>query len=201
VLFRSDGLPYYEERAMLGERLAGEQLAQRQIPASSASARRLLRECFEYHRSLYFTSEFMQKVDGGSMFYSLEARAPFLDQKLWEFGASLPPGIRLRGGKLKAVLREIARRRLSRGVASGRKRGFTVPVERWLAGRWSGMLDRLKDGTVLESDGWVRRGSLDRPLREAIARRQVPSQLWRLLVLEHWLVKNRGETQRKAAAD
>jgi asparagine synthase (glutamine-hydrolysing) len=132
----------------------------------------------------------MPKVDGATMYYALEARAPFLDQKIWEFAAALPPEVRFHGNRLKAVLREIARRRVGPEVAFRKKQGFTVPVERWLADRWSAMLDRLGEDTILERDGWVRPGSLREPLREALAARWVPVQLWRLLVLEHWMEKN-----------
>jgi len=185
-----DGLPYYESRAMPGERLAGRGLAQREIPESLESARRLLYDVFEYHRRMHFLSEFMPKVDGGAMYYAIEARAPFLDHKMWEFAAALPPGVRLHGDRLKAVLREIARRRVGPEVAFRKKQGFTVPVESWLADRWSGLLDELQGDTALERDGWIRSGSLSGPLREAARKRWVPGQLWRLLVLEHWLVKN-----------
>jgi len=186
-----DGLPYYRELEMLGEPLARRELAQRQIPGSLASARRLLWEFFSYHRNQHFVSEFMVKIDGGTMHYALEARAPFLDQKIWEFAAALPPEVRFHGGNLKAVLREIVRRRVGPDVAFREKQGFTVPVERWLAERWSGMLDGLRQGTALERDGWVRRGSLETPLRDALRRQWIPLQLWRLLVLNHWLDKNR----------
>jgi len=40
----------------------------------------------------------------------------------------------------------------------------------------------------------VRRGSLEAPLRDALRRQWVPAQLWRLLVLDHWLEKNRART-------
>jgi asparagine synthase (glutamine-hydrolysing) len=70
------------------------------------------------------------------MHHSLEARSPFLDQKLWEFAASLPYDVRLSGGRLKAILRELARRKIGDRVARGRKRGFGIPVGRWLVGRW-----------------------------------------------------------------
>jgi asparagine synthase (glutamine-hydrolysing) len=146
----------------------------------------------DYHKRIHFTSEFMPKVDGGTMYYSIEARAPFLDQKLWEFAASLPPAIRFHGGALKAVLREIARRRVGAGVARRAKQGFTVPMERWLATRWSGLLDKLRGDTVLEREGWIGRGSLEAPLRQAIEGGWVPAQLWRLLVLEHWLTTSRS---------
>ena len=187
-----DGLPYYRQRGILGEPLAGRELAQRQIPPSLASARGLLWEFFSYHRKQHFVSEFMVKIDGGTMHYALEARAPFLDQKIWEYAAALPAQVRFHGGNLKAVLREIVRRRVGPDVAFREKQGFTVPVERWLAERWSGMLDGLRQGTVLERDGWVRRGSLEAPLRDALARRWIPVQLWRLLILDHWLEKNRA---------
>ena len=187
-----DGLPYYRERGILGEPLAGRELAQRQLPPSLASARRLLWEFFSYHRNQHFVSEFMVKIDGGTMHYALEARAPFLDQKIWEYAAALPAQVRFHGGNLKAVLREIVRRRVGSDVAFREKQGFTVPVERWLAERWSGMLDGLRQGTALERDGWVRRGSLEAPLRDALRRRWIPVQLWRLLVLDHWLKKNQA---------
>ena len=187
-----DGLPYYREREILGEALAGSELAQRQIPPSFASARRLLWEFFSYHRNQHLASEFMVKIDGGAMHYALEARAPFLDQKIWEYAAALPAEVRFHGGNLKAVLREIVRRRVGPDVAFREKQGFTVPVERWLAERWSGMLDGLRQGTALERNGWVRRGSLEPPLRDALRRRWIPVQLWRLLVLDHWLERDQA---------
>jgi asparagine synthase (glutamine-hydrolysing) len=182
-----DGLPYYERRSMLGERLAGITVTQRQLTPSLQSARRLLDDVFLYHRRLHFTDEFMQKVDGGTMHYAIESRSPLLDHKIWEFAATLPPEICFRGGALKAVLREIARRRIDPAVASRRKQGFVVPVERWLANRWSGMLNELRGSSLIEKDGWIRRGSLDAPLRDALASGRVPLQIWRLLILEHWM--------------
>ena len=187
-----NGLPYYEQRSLLGERLAGKYLPLRRIPASQQSARRLLSEAFTYHRRVHFTSEFMPKVDGATMHYSLEARSPFLDHRLWDFAAELPPELRFHGGALKAILREIARRRISPEVAFRQKQGFTVPVERWSAKGWSGMLERLAGDTNLEREGWIRRGALRDSIQEALAGRQVPVQLWHLLVLEHWLAAHRN---------
>ena len=188
-----DGLPYFEQRDLLGERLIGLQLPQRQIAPSLQSARRLLSEVEEYHRGLTFLSEFMPKVDRATMYYSIESRAPLLDHCLWEFAAKLPPEIRLHDGKLKAVLREIVRRRIGPEVASRRKQGFLVPVERWLADRWRNMLDQLLGDTRLEQEGWIRGGALKDSVCVAIRERWVPLQIWRLLVLENWLQRRAAE--------
>ena len=188
---RNDGLPYLESRGILGEKLAGLPYDWRQIPPSGAAGRRLFRDVFESHLQLHFTSEFMPKVDGATMHYALEARAPFLDQKMWEFAATLSPEVRLQGGVLKAVLRKLAGKHLNRETAQRPKQGFTVPVERWLATRWSAMLDCLQGGTLLEREGWIRPGSLSGPIAEAKREGEVPVQIWRLLVLESWLEKQR----------
>lgn len=186
-----DGLPYLEENSILGEKLSRQVLAQRQIESSPISARRLLFDVFAYHRKMHFLSEFMPKVDGGTMHYAVEARSPLLDQAIWEFAAALSPEVRFQGGTLKAVLREIVRRRVSPVVADRQKQGFTVPVDQHLTSDSNKDLERLSDFSELEGGGWVRPGSLKRSVAEAGRRRSVSPQLWHLLVLENWLKCNR----------
>ena len=129
----------------------------------------------------------MPKVDAGTMYYGIEARAPFLDQALWEFAAALPYRSRLRRGKLKAILRAIVRKRVGIKEANRRKRGFSVPVERWLAGRWSPALDCLNGPTLLEKQGWIAPGRLGACIDSGKRSGVVPVQIWRLLILERWL--------------
>jgi len=181
-----NGLPYLEKRSILGERLSGEVLALRQTAASPDSAKRLLFDVFRYHRKMHFLSEFLPKVDGGTMHYGVEARSPLLDHEIWDFAATLSPEVRFHGGSLKAVLREIVRRRVSPSVANRKKQGFTVPVDRHLTSD-SKDLDRLTGSSQLEKGGWVRNGSLRPIVEEARRTRSVSPQLWHLLVLENWL--------------
>jgi asparagine synthase (glutamine-hydrolysing) len=185
-----DGLPYFEQHSLLGERLRQKRLAQRQIPASLDSARRLVPDLFAFHVRTSFSGEFLPKVDGATMYYALEARSPFLDHKVWEFAARLPADVRLHDGTLKAVLREIAKRRLGRAVAEREKQGFTVPGERWLAERWMRAMVALQGTTRLEQEGWIQPGVLGPVVKNAVRNQWVPHQLWYLLVLEHWLQKN-----------
>jgi asparagine synthase (glutamine-hydrolysing) len=190
---------YFENNGVFGPRL--KEIRPQLAPESMAAGRRILWDYFAEHRRLHFTSEFMPKVDGSTMHYALEARAPFLDTKLWEFAATLPGEVRLHKGELKAVLREIVRRRVGGTAATRAKQGFTVPGERWLAGRWAGALDILRGGrTELEQGGWVRPGCLIPLVNQAIQDEWVPAPLWHLVVLEHWLQHQGSRTAPRTEA-
>ena len=182
-----DGLPSYERYGMLGERLAGVSLWQREMEWSNESGRNVLAEFLEYDRGNRFVGEYMTKVDGATMYHSLEARSPFLDQDLWEFASSLSFELRLQGGNLKALLRALAREKLGERVAGGTKRGFSIPVQRWLVGRWQKTLEELLETSVLHREGWINsRRALER-LKVASEKGWAPNQLWYIFVLESWL--------------
>jgi asparagine synthase (glutamine-hydrolysing) len=190
-----DGLPMYWRNGMLGERLYAVNIDQRALAWSSASARDLLAEFLRYDRQTRFVGEFLTKVDGATMHHSLEARSPFLDYKLWEFAAALPFDLRLRGGRSKAVLRELARRRVGEQVARGRKRGFGIPVQRWMVGRWH---DRVKESfsdSLLAKEGWIDSAATLRQLDKSLPAGSAPNQLWYLFVLESWLQSECGQTK------
>jgi asparagine synthase (glutamine-hydrolysing) len=188
-----DGLPFYWKSKILGERLAGANVMQRAIPWSHESGRRVLADFLLYDRQTRFPGEYMTKVDGGSMYYALEARSPFLDQELWNYVGELPFELRLHGGTLKAVLREIARRNIGERVAGGAKRGFGIPVQKWLAGRWRSAFEELLRDSILEEKGYIRTAPVLAKLRECAAKGWAPNQLWYLYVLEAWLRREREE--------
>jgi asparagine synthase (glutamine-hydrolysing) len=134
----------------------------------------------------------MTKVDGATMFHSLEARSPFLDQDLWEFASSLPFEVRLHGGRLKSLLRGSAGQKLGERLARGRKRGFSIPVQRWLVGRWRSTLEESLRTSMLAKEGWINsRAVLDR-LAVAAEKGWAPNQLWYIFVLESWLRKEQN---------
>ncbi|MFL6213171.1 MAG: asparagine synthase (glutamine-hydrolyzing) [Blastocatellia bacterium] len=189
-----DGWPVYQRNGLLGERLRDVRIPQREIAWSQASARRVLTDFLRYDLGTRFTGEYLPKVDGATMHHSIEARSPFLDYRLWEFAASLPFELRLKGGTLKAILRELARRRLGERVATGRKRGFGIPVQRWIAGKWrERVAASLRDG-LLEREGWIRGDAAVAQLERAARVGWSPNQLWYLFVLESWLRRERNQT-------
>jgi asparagine synthase (glutamine-hydrolysing) len=180
-----DGLPVYEKNNLFGERLRGVKLAHREIALSSGE--NLLAEFLKYDRETRFVGEYLPKVDGCTMFYALEARSPFLDTRLWEFAARLPFSVRMRNRKSKAVLREIARRRISPELAAGKKQGFGVPVQRWLVGKWKRQFEEMMRDSLLERGGWIRGANVLKMLNQAEKQNWAPRQLWFILVFEAWL--------------
>src|SRR5207302_9768465 len=77
-------------------------------------------------------SDLLVKMDMATMAASLEGRSPLLDHTLAEFTASLPDSYRLRGWRLKALLKDAYRGRIPDEVLRGRKQGFEVPLRSWL---------------------------------------------------------------------
>jgi asparagine synthase (glutamine-hydrolysing) len=82
----------------------------------------------------WLPDDVLVKVDRMTMAHSLEARAPFLDHRLVEFAASLPPDWKLNGWRGKDVLRKSQQRVLPTEVIRRSKRGFNAPVSRWFNG-------------------------------------------------------------------
>lgn len=182
-----DGLPSYKQFGMLGDRLSNVSLAQREIEWSHVSGRNVLAEFLEYDRAGRFVGEFMTKVDGATTYHSLEARSPFLDQDLWEFAAGLSYETRMHGGRLKSLLRALAAEKIGERLARGRKRGFTIPVNRWLVGRWRSALTNLLDNAISDREGWINSRAVVKQLNAAAEKGWAPNQFWYIFVLESWL--------------
>jgi len=71
-------------------------------------------------------------TDKMSMAASLECRVPLLDHQLVELAASIPADIKVRGGRLKHVLKESLDGLLPRDVLNRQKRGFGTPMGAWM---------------------------------------------------------------------
>jgi asparagine synthase (glutamine-hydrolysing) len=184
-----------DARELLGERLHRLPIDGGQFQYAVGAGDRALADLLDHELKTYFVAEFMTKIDGATMHYGLEARSPFLDQFLWEFASSLPFDVRLRQGRLKAVLRELVRRRISGPIARRRKRGFGIPVRRWIAGRWHSQVEATFRDSILGQQGWINSSSALQQLQLSVDRGWAPDQLWYLFVLESWMRHERANTQ------
>ena len=132
-------------------------------------------------------SDLLVKMDMATMAHSLEARSPLLDQELAAFAAGISDAELLRGGQTKSILRKAYADELPATVMAAPKRGFEVPVARWLAKDWRELLhDSLAPGA--SSEQFVSRRFLQDLLADRLAGdRNMPMLKYTLLVLELWL--------------
>ncbi len=92
---------------------------------------------------IYLPQDILAKVDRASMAYSLEARAPYLDQSVVELAFSLPNRWHRRCFSGKRMLRRTFSSYLPRDIWRRRKQGFGVPIHAWFQGELSNQLVAL----------------------------------------------------------
>ena len=73
----------------------------------------------------------LHKSDRLSMAHGVEARVPFLDHKLVEFCARIPPQFKLNGMDEKYLLKQLAKKHLPTIPGDYKKRGFYTPIREW----------------------------------------------------------------------
>lgn len=76
--------------------------------------------------------DMLTKVDRASMYYSLEARCPFLDYRIVECALSVPYSYNIKNGVLKSSLRDILSKFVPKEIIYRKKSGFGVPISKWL---------------------------------------------------------------------
>ncbi|HVM32720.1 MAG TPA: asparagine synthase (glutamine-hydrolyzing) [bacterium] len=79
----------------------------------------------------WLPDDLLTKVDRMSMAASLEARVPYLDQRLVEFAFSLPASMKLKGREGKYLLKKAALKYLPKDIIYRKKQGFGVPLGPW----------------------------------------------------------------------
>jgi asparagine synthase (glutamine-hydrolysing) len=129
----------------------------------------------------------LTKADRASMSSALELRAPFLDQAVMEFAASLPVKERVRGFNTKVFLKRYALLYLPSRIVNRRKRGLSVPVGRWLRGPLREWAAAALGSGRLERVGIQTAAVLDLFSEHCQRRADHARALWALLVLSEWL--------------
>jgi len=127
------------------------------------------------------------KVDRASMAASLEVRAPFLDHAFIEYVTRLPLELKLKGFTTKHILRQAVMHRLPRRIIARKKKGFGMPVAKWLR---SELRDTVHD--VLSPERLKRHGMFNASyVQQLIGEHEkgfVDNRklLWTLLMFEMW---------------
>jgi asparagine synthase (glutamine-hydrolysing) len=126
-------------------------------------------------------------TDRLTMAHGLEARSPFLDHQLAEFVATLPEDLKMRGRRLKYVLRRCAEPWLPPAILRRPKIGFMFPLDSWIRGPLMPLMRSLFGQSLLVEAGVLRFEPMNRLLEEHGARAADHHvRLWMLLNLEIW---------------
>jgi asparagine synthase (glutamine-hydrolysing) len=136
---------------------------------------------------LYLEGDILPKVDRASMANSLEVRVPLLNHTLVEYVAKLPHNMKLHGLTTKYILRRAMRQHLPREILQRGKKGFNMPVAKWLTGPLRPLLEEMLSPERLQREGFFNPHYVQQLLREHMQGRQNRRKLlWTLLVFELW---------------
>ena len=141
----------------------------------------------------YLPGDILCKVDRASMMYSLEARCPLLDTRVLEYSFSLPHCFKHHRHDGKYILKDIAYDYIPREFLDRKKKGFGVPLEKWLKGLLKDQLIELSDKRRIREQGLFEYNALEALLRrffdgnaDAAEQSFLSRLLWSFLNLQNW---------------
>jgi asparagine synthase (glutamine-hydrolysing) len=173
-----------EPWAYVDERDVFEIVTQHQRRCAAGQA---VNQLLYWDMKMYLEGDILQKVDRASMACSLEVRVPLLNHVLVEWATGLPHDLKLRGFTTKYLFRKAFRRVLPAEITARRKKGFNMPVAKWLTGPLRDLAEDTLSESRLRSHGFFRPRAVRRLLDEHQARRKDNRKLlWTLLIFQLW---------------
>ena len=146
----------------------------------------------------YLTGDILVKLDRATMAVGLEARCPFLDERVVEFAWRLPTTAKVCSGQGKRPLRRLLSRYLPVSLFDRPKQGFNVPIGEWLRGPLRGWATALLDDVRIRRDGLLDSERVQGCWRQHLSGRMDRSgELWAILMAQAWLDSVRTSSSRR----
>lgn len=125
--------------------------------------------------------------DRMSMACGLEVRSPYMDHRLAEFCARLPPSCKVRGLSLRYLQRKLARRYLPPKIMHKSKQGFSSALPYLLKDEYKSVFRAMLPRSRLVAEGYL----ASKPIEAMLAAhlndvRDHANRLWLLANLEAW---------------
>lgn len=118
------------------------------IPETNWQIRRMLLDSITY-----IPDNNLCKVDRATMKYSLEARNPLLDIAVVSMAFRIPHRFKYNKKRKKYILKELAHDYIPRELLDRSKKGFIVPIDKWLRGALKEDLLALTNIDYLKKQG------------------------------------------------
>lgn len=136
----------------------------------------------------YLPNDILVKVDRASMAHGLEARAPLLDRRIYDFVWGLPESYKIRGGQGKWLLRQVLHRHVPATLFERPKQGFAMPVDSWLRGSLRDWAEELLSPEHIKAQGLFDEAQVSKVWNAHLnGHGQHKNQLWTLLMFQAWM--------------
>jgi asparagine synthase (glutamine-hydrolysing) len=144
-------------------------------------------------RLFYMPNEMLKKADRMTMAHSVEGRPPFVAPTILNLAQKLPIEMLIKGDKLKWVLREAFSDIVPNDIAWRPKHGFNVPIDNWLKGDWSHLLEEtFGNDSELIKKGIVEKNSLEKVKKMLDQKHRLSGHaIFCYIMLNKWLEQNK----------
>jgi asparagine synthase (glutamine-hydrolysing) len=144
---------------------------------------------------LVLVSDMLAKVDMMSMANSLEVRVPFLDYTVVDFAMKLPMSSKIDTGGRKKIVRDAFRDLLPEELYTRGKKGFEVPLLKWLRNELRHLTGELLSEEYIKQQGIFSYPAIDALMKKLYSTSPGDStaRIWGLLVFQYWQRKMNNE--------
>ncbi len=144
-------------------------------------------QMMRFDAETYLPEDVLTKVDRMSMAHSIESRVPLLDNEVVRFASALPAALKIKDGRRKHILKEVAARLLPSEILNRRKQGFGVPLAAWFRGNLRELFADTLLSTASVTRDYFQQAFVRRLVDEHLSgRRDHSLRLWLLVVFERW---------------
>ena len=134
----------------------------------------------------YLPDGVLVKVDRASMAVSLEGREPLLDHRLIEFAVALPDALIHKEPGNKYLLRKLLYQYLPQEMVDRPKQGFGVPLNDWLKGDLTWLLDTYLNEELIKKQGIFSYDVIQQEKKAFSTGAQPYNRIWNIIVFQMW---------------
>jgi asparagine synthase (glutamine-hydrolysing) len=154
---------------------------------NSGNAKEPLNKVFYTDIKTYLPEDILACTDRMSMHNSLEVRTPFIDHKLVEFCATIPPEMKMKWFRKKCLLKKGVSHLLPGPVLTHRKQGFVGPMTKWLQTDLKALTLKKLSQDNLKKHGIFNPQTIKNILDDHYSGKEINDTLiWSLLIFQKW---------------
>ena len=154
---------------------------------NSSKAEDDLNKVFYFDVKNYLCEDILACTDRLSMFHSLEVRVPFVDHKLLEYCATIPPELKIKWFRKKYLLRKGVSGLLPKEILDHKKQGFVGPMAKWIHQDMQSIQGRYLASERIEKNGLLNPQAVKGIISDHRTGKELNDTLiWSLIMFQAW---------------